>query len=157
MDNIILNFLISPLVWEVIIGLYVIKKSVCLVPQNGGFMVYIMGPYSQTFSAGVNFIIPFIQTIAADRNLKEQSLHITSQSVITRDNITLNIDGILSLKVVDAAAAGNNIMDYKLSVIQLAMTTMRNAVGSLELDECFQNRDTINSKILTVMTETTQS
>jgi regulator of protease activity HflC (stomatin/prohibitin superfamily) len=84
-------------------------------------------------------------------------LHITSQSVITRDNITLNIDGILSLKVVDAAAAGNNIMDYKLSVIQLAMTTMRNAVGSLELDECFQNRDTINSKILTVMTETTQS
>ncbi len=59
--------------------------------------------------------------------------------------------------MVDAAAAGNNIMDYKLSVIQLAMTTMRNAVGSLELDECFQNRDTINAKILTVMTETTQS
>ena len=55
-------------------------------------------------------------------------------------------DGILFLKVVDAAAATNNIKDYRLSVIQLAMTSMRNAIGSLELDECFQNRDAINAK-----------
>lgn len=156
MDNIILNFLTSPLVWGAVIGLYAIKKSVYFVPQNRGFVVYTMGKYSQTLSAGVNFIIPFIQTVAADRNLKEQSLNITSQSAITRDNITLNIDGILFLKVVDAAAATNNITDYKLSVIQLAMTTMRNAIGSLELDECFQNRDAINAKILTAMTEATQ-
>jgi regulator of protease activity HflC (stomatin/prohibitin superfamily) len=156
MDNIILNFVTSPLVWGAIIGLYAIKKSVYFVPQNRGFVVYTMGKYSQTLSAGVNFIIPFIQTVAADRNLKEQSLIITSQSAITRDNITLNIDGILFLKVVDAAAATNNITDYKLSVIQLAMTTMRNAIGSLELDECFQNRDSINAKILTAMTEATQ-
>lgn len=156
MDNIILNFLTSPLVWGAIIGLYAIKKSVYFVPQNRGFVVYTMGKYSQTLAAGVNFIIPFIQTVAADRNLKEQSLIITSQSAITRDNITLNIDGILFLKVVDAAAATNNITDYKLSVIQLAMTSMRNAIGSLELDECFQNRDAINAKILSAMTEATQ-
>lgn len=156
MENLILNFVTSPLVWLAIIGLYAIKKSVYFVPQNRGFVVYTMGKYSQTLSAGVNFIIPFIQTVAADRNLKEQSLNITSQSAITRDNITLNIDGILFLKVVDAAAATNNITDYKLSVIQLAMTTMRNAIGSLELDECFQNRDAINAKILTAMTEATQ-
>lgn len=156
MENLLLNFLTSPLVWLAIIGLYAIKKAVYFVPQNRGFVVYTMGKYSQTLSAGVNFIIPFIQTVAADRNLKEQSLNITSQSAITRDNITLNIDGILFLKVVDAAAATNNITDYKLSVIQLAMTTMRNAIGSLELDECFQNRDAINAKILTAMTEATQ-
>ena len=156
MDNIILNFLTSPLVWGAIIGLYAIKKSVYFVPQNRGFVVYTMGKYSQTLGAGVNFIIPFVQTVAADRNLKEQSLIITSQSAITRDNITLNIDGILFLKVVDAAAATNNITDYKLSVIQLAMTSMRNAIGSLELDECFQNRDAINAKILSAMTEATQ-
>ena len=156
MDNIILNFVTSPLVWGAIIGLYAIKKSVYFVPQNRGFVVYTMGKYSQTLGAGVNFIIPFVQTVAADRNLKEQSLIITSQSAITRDNITLNIDGILFLKVVDAAAATNNITDYKLSVIQLAMTSMRNAIGSLELDECFQNRDAINAKILSAMTEATQ-
>ena len=102
MDNIILNFVTSPLVWGAIIGLYAIKKSVYFVPQNRGFVVYTMGKYSQTLAAGVNFIIPFIQTVAADRNLQEQSLNITSQSAITRDNITLNIDGILFLKVVDA-------------------------------------------------------
>ncbi|MFT7387840.1 MAG: regulator of protease activity HflC (stomatin/prohibitin superfamily) [Candidatus Endobugula sp.] len=80
-----------------------------------------------------------------------------SQSAITKDNITLNIDGILFMKVVDAAAAAtNNITDYKLSVTQLAMTSMRNAIGSLELDECFQNRDAINAKILNSMTEATQ-
>lgn len=146
MDNIILNFLTSPLAWGAIIGLYAIKKSVYFVPQNRGFVVYTMGKYSQTLAAGVNFIIPFIQTVAADRNLKEQSLIITSRSAITRDNITLNIDGILFLKVVDAAAATNNITGYRLSVIQLAMTSMRNAIGSLELDECFQNRDAINAK-----------
>jgi len=114
-----------------------------------------MGKYDKTLSAGINFIIPFIQTIAADRNLKEQSLEITSQSAITKDNITLEIDGILFMKVTDAAAATNNVTDYKMAVTQLAMTTMRNAIGSLELDDCFQNRDAINAQILSAMTEAT--
>ena len=78
-----------------------------------------------------------MQSVAANRNLKEQSLEIISQAAITKDNITLEIDGILFLKVTDAAAATNNITDYKQSVTQLAMTTMRNAIGSMELDECF--------------------
>jgi regulator of protease activity HflC (stomatin/prohibitin superfamily) len=114
-----------------------------------------MGKYSGTLNAGINFIIPFIQVVAADRNLKEQSLEISSQSAITKDNITLQIDGILFMKVTDAAAATNNVTDYKMSVTQLAMTTMRNAIGSMELDECFQNRDVINGNILTAMTEAT--
>lgn len=156
MEYDLFDFLTSPLVWAAIIVLFTIKKSVYFVPQNRGFVVYTMGKYSQTLSAGINFIIPFVQTVAADRNLKEQSLDISSQSAITKDNITLNIDGILFMKVVDAAAATNNITDYKLSVTQLAMTTMRNAIGSLELDDCFQNRDAINAKILSAMTEATQ-
>jgi len=151
-----INFLTSPLVWVAIIVLVLIKKSIHFVPQNRGFVVYTMGKYSQTLGAGVNFIVPFIQSIAADRNLKEQSLEITSQSAITKDNITLNIDGILFMKVIDAAAATNNITDYKMAVTQLAMTTMRNSIGSLELDECFQNRDSINATILSAMTEATQ-
>jgi len=156
MQNELFDFLTSPLVWIAVIVLFTIKKSVYFVPQNRGFVVYTMGKYTQTLSAGINFIIPFVQTVAADRNLKEQSLIIVSQSAITKDNITLNIDGILFMKVVDAAAATNNITDYKLSVTQLAMTSMRNAIGSLELDECFQNRDAINAKILSSMTEATQ-
>ncbi|MBL4867755.1 MAG: peptidase [Pseudomonadales bacterium] len=145
----------SPLLWLTIVGLFALKKGILFVPQNRGYVVYTLGKYSGTLSAGLNFIIPFVQTVAADRNLKEQSLEINSQSAITKDNITLQIDGILFMKVTDAAAATNNISDYKLAVIQLAMTTMRNAIGSMELDECFQNRDLINGSILTAMTEAT--
>jgi len=114
-----------------------------------------LGKYSKTLGAGLNFIIPYVQSVAADRNLKEQSLEIISQPAITKDNITLDIDGILFMKVTDASAATNNITDYKLAVTQLAMTTMRNAIGSMELDDCFQNRDAINAQILASMTEAT--
>ncbi len=154
MDS-ILDILTNPLAWIAIVGLYALKKGVLFVPQNRGYVIYTLGKYSGTLSAGLNFVIPFIQRVAADRNLKEQSLEISSQSAITKDNITLQIDGILFMKVTDAAAATNNVTDYKMSVTQLAMTTMRNAIGSMELDECFQNRDLINGNILTAMTEAT--
>jgi len=145
----------NPMLWLTIVILYTLKKGIYFVPQNRGYVIYTLGKYSKTLSAGLNFIIPYVQSVAADRNLKEQSLEIISQPAITKDNITLDIDGILFMKVTDAAAATNNISDYKLSVTQLAMTTMRNAIGSMELDECFQNRDAINAQILTAMTEAT--
>lgn len=150
-----ISIITSPLLWITIVGLFALKKGILFVPQNRGYVIYTLGKYSGTLSAGLNFIVPFVQRVAADRNLKEQSLEISSQSAITKDNITLEIDGILFMKVTDAAAATNNVTDYKLSVIQLAMTTMRNAIGSMELDECFQNRDVINLSILTAMTEAT--
>ncbi|MDO6505715.1 stomatin-like protein [Colwellia sp. 4_MG-2023] len=149
------QLLTNPILWLTIVILYTLKKGIYFVPQNRGYVIYTLGKYNKTLSAGLNFIIPFVQSVAADRNLKEQSLEIISQAAITKDNITLDIDGILFLKVIDAAAATNNITDYKLSVTQLAMTTMRNAIGSMELDECFQNRDMINAQILNAMTEAT--
>jgi regulator of protease activity HflC (stomatin/prohibitin superfamily) len=153
--NLFENIISSPAFWITIVILYTLKKGIYFVPQNRGYVIYTLGKYNKTLSAGLNFIIPFVQSVAADRNLKEQSLEIMSQPAITRDNITLEIDGILFMKVTDAAAATNNITDYKLSVTQLAMTTMRNAIGSMELDECFQNRDAINAQILGAMTEAT--
>ncbi len=155
MNTVIENILTSPVLWLTIVILYTLKRGIYFVPQNRGYVIYTLGKYSKTLSAGLNFIIPYMQSVAADRNLKEQSLEITSQPAITKDNITLEIDGILFMKVTDAAAATNNITDYKLSVTQLAMTTMRNAIGSMELDECFQNRDGINAQILSAMTEAT--
>lgn len=149
------QLLTNPILWLTIVILYTLKKGIYFVPQNRGYVIYTLGKYNKTLSAGLNFIVPFVQSVAADRNLKEQSLEIISQAAITKDNITLEIDGILFLKVIDAAAATNNITDYKLSVTQLAMTTMRNAIGSMELDECFQNRDMINAQILNAMTEAT--
>ena len=153
--DILQSLLTSPFLWLAVVALYTLKKGIHFVPQNRGYVIYTLGKYDKTLKAGLNFIIPFIQTVAADRNLKEQSLDISAQAAITKDNITLLLDGILFMKVTDAAAATNNITDYKVSVVQLAMTTMRNAIGEMELDECFQSRDAINAKILTAMTEAT--
>ena len=156
MSDLLLDLITSPLAWLVVVILLTIKKAVYFVPQNRGYVIYSLGRYSKTLSAGLNFLIPFVERVAADRNLKEQSLDIASQSAITKDNISLQIDGILFMKVVDAGAATNNVTNYKMAVTQLAMTTMRNAIGSMELDECFQNRDVINNHILTSMSEATQ-
>lgn len=153
--NAIIAIISSPYLWIGLAVLYTLKKGIHFVPQNRGYVIYTMGRYDKTLKAGINFIIPFIQTVAADRNLKEQSLNISSQTAITKDNISLDIDGILFMKVTDAAAATNNVNDYKISVQQLAMTTMRNAIGSMELDDCFQSRDMINATILKAMTEAT--
>lgn len=154
--NTAIDILLTPWLWVAVVVIFTIQRSVLFIPQNRGYVIYTFGRYSGTLQAGLNFIVPFIQRVAADRNLKEQSLDISSQLAITKDNITLELDGILFMKVTDAAAATNNITDYKLAVVQLATTTMRNAIGSMELDQCFQNRDNINASILASMTEATQ-
>lgn len=152
----LVDVLSSPTFWFVAVTLFTLKKGIYFVPQNRGFVIYRMGKYTRTLSSGVNFIVPFIDSVAADRNLKEQTLTVPHQSAITKDNVALMIDGVLFIKVVDAASATNNITDYKLAVTQLAMTSMRNAIGTMELDECFQNRAAINAEIQKAMLEATQ-
>ncbi len=146
----------SPTLWIVAVILFTLKKGVYFVPQNRGFVIYRMGKYTRTLGSGLNWIIPFFDSVAADRNLKEQTLLVPHQSAITKDNVALMIDGVLFIKVIDAAAATNNITDYKLATTQLAMTSMRNAIGTMELDECFQNRAAINAEIQKAMLEATQ-
>lgn len=155
MDS-VFGLLTSPAFWFAIVFLYTLKKGIHFVPQNRGYVIYRFGKYTKTLSSGLNFIVPYIESIEADRNLKEQTLVIPQQSAITKDNIALMIDGVLFIKVIDAAAATNNITDYKLACTQLAMTSMRNAIGSMELDDCFQNRAAINAKIQEAMQEATQ-
>ena len=155
MDS-LMGILSSFVFWAVVVLLFTLKKGIHFVPQNRGYVIYRFGKYTKTLSSGLNFIVPFIESIEADRNLKEQTLIIPQQSAITKDNIALMIDGVLFIKVIDAAAATNNITDYKLACTQLAMTSMRNAIGSMELDDCFQNRAAINAKIQEAMQDATQ-
>lgn len=150
------SILTSPAFWVALVLLYTLKKGIHFVPQNRGYVIYRFGKYTKTLSSGLNFIVPYVESVEADRNLKEQSLVIPKQSAITKDNIALSIDGVLFIKVIDAAAATNNITDYKLACTQLAMTSMRNAIGSMELDDCFQNRSAINAKIQEAMQGATE-
>jgi len=150
------SFLSSPTFWIAAVLLFTLKKGIHFVPQNRGYVIYRMGKYTRTLSSGLNWIVPFVDSVAADRNLKEQTLLVPHQSAITKDNVALMIDGVLFIKVIDAASATNNITDYKLAITQLAMTSMRNAIGTMELDECFQNRAAINAEIQKAMLEATQ-
>jgi regulator of protease activity HflC (stomatin/prohibitin superfamily) len=154
--NAVFSLLSNPMFWIAAVLLFTLKKGIHFVPQNRGYVIYRFGKYTKTLTSGLNYIIPFVDTIAADRNLKEQTLTVPHQSAITKDNVALMIDGVLFIKVIDAAAATNNVTDYKLATTQLAMTSMRNAIGTMELDECFQNRAAINAEIQKAMFEATQ-
>jgi regulator of protease activity HflC (stomatin/prohibitin superfamily) len=155
MDS-LFSFFATPYFWATVVILFMLKKTIYFVPQNRGYVIYRMGKYTRTLSSGFNWIFPFLDSVAADRNLKEQTLLVPHQSAITKDNVALMIDGVLFIKVIDAASATNNITDYKLATTQLAMTSMRNAIGTMELDECFQNRAAINAEIQKAMLEATQ-
>jgi regulator of protease activity HflC (stomatin/prohibitin superfamily) len=126
----------------------VVFKGVKFVPQNRAYVVERFGRYQSTRTAGLNLIIPFIDRIAYDRSLKEQAVDVPSQSAITQDNISLAVDGVLYLKVIDPYKASYGVEDYVFAVTQLAQTTMRSEIGKMPLDKTFEERDALNTAIV---------
>jgi regulator of protease activity HflC (stomatin/prohibitin superfamily) len=125
-----------------------LKTGIKFVPQNHAYVVERFGKYHSTKEAGLNFIIPFIDRIAADRSLKEQAVDIPRQGGITKDNISLSVDGVLYFRVLDPYKATYGVDDYIFAVTQLAQTTMRSELGKMELDKTFEERDTLNANIV---------
>lgn len=125
-----------------------VKSSIKFVPQNRAFVVERFGKYNKTMEAGLNFLMPFIDKVAYDRSLKEQAVDVPSQGAITRDNITLVVDGVLYLKVLDPYKASYGVDNYVYAVMQLAQTTMRSEIGKMELDKTFEEREALNINIV---------
>ncbi len=134
-----------------IVVLVLLKGSVKFVPQNRAYIVERFGRYNKTMTAGLNFLVPFIDKVSANRNLKEQAINVAKQSAITADNINLGIDGILYIKVIDPFKATYGVENYGYAVSQLAQTTMRSEIGKLELDKTFEERDTLNVNIVSAI------
>ena len=149
----ILNILFSVEAFALIFILFLLKKSIIFVPQNRAWLVERFGKYLATKEAGLNFIMPFIDRVAGDRSLKEQAIDVPSQSAITRDNITLSVDGVLYFRVLDPYKATYGVDDYIFAVTQLAQTTMRSELGKLELDRTFEERATLNINIVQAINE----
>lgn len=126
----------------------ILKSGIKFVPQNRAYIVERFGKYHSTKEAGLNFVIPFIDRIAADRSLKEQAVDIPSQGGITRDNISLTVDGVLYFRVLDPYKATYGVDNYIFAVTQLAQTTMRSELGKMELDKTFEERDQLNANIV---------
>lgn len=147
--NLIFNFWVGLAILTVIL----VKSSYKLVPQNRAFVVERFGKYNKTMEAGLNFLVPFIDKVSYDRNLKEQAVDVPSQSAITRDNISLVVDGVLYLKVLDPYKASYGVDDYIYAVTQLAQTTMRSEIGKIELDKTFEEREVLNTNIVAQINE----
>ena len=149
MDFINLGTLV-PIVIAVIV-VYVLFQVARVVPQRENFVVERLGKYNKTLSAGFHLLVPFIDRVAYKHTLKEQAVDVPSQSCITRDNIAVEIDGILYIQVVDAQLASYGIENYFFATAQLAQTTLRSEVGKIELDRTFEERDLINAQVVSAV------
>lgn len=130
-----------------------IKTAVRFVPQNMAYIIERFGKYNKTMEAGLNILIPFIDRVAYQRSLKEQAVDVPSQSAITKDNISLVVDGVLYMKVLDPYKASYGVDEYEYAVTQLAQTTMRSEIGKMDLDKTFEERESLNANIVTAINE----
>lgn len=119
-----------------------------VVPQRSVYIVERLGKYNRSLDAGFHILIPFIDKIAYKQNLKEQAIDVASQMCITKDNIAVEVDGILYLQVIDPQKASYGIDNYKFAVIQISQTTMRSVMGKMELDKTFEEREAVNATIV---------
>ncbi len=133
--------------------LLILNSSVKFVPQNTALVVERFGKFHKTMTAGLNFVVPFIDRVAYRVSLKEMALDVPGQTAITKDNITLNVDGVLYMKVLDPEKASYGIDSYVFGVTQLAQTTMRSEIGKITLDKTFEERDSLNIAIVNTINE----
>ncbi|GEO03541.1 paraslipin [Adhaeribacter aerolatus] len=127
---------------------FLFLSALKVVPQRSVFIVERLGKYHASLEPGFHVLIPFIDKIVYRHTLKEQAIDVPPQNCITRDNIAVEVDGILYLQVVDPAKSSYGIDNYRFAAIQIAQTTMRSVVGKLELDRTFEERETINASIV---------
>jgi regulator of protease activity HflC (stomatin/prohibitin superfamily) len=141
-----------PLILFVIAMIFVVR-AVKVVPQQNAWVVERLGKYHTTLAPGLNFLVPFIDTVAYRHSLKEIPLDVPSQVCITRDNTQLQVDGILYFQVTDPMRASYGSSNYIVAVTQLAQTSLRSVIGKLELDKTFEERDIINAQVVAAIDE----
>ncbi|HCF94041.1 MAG: stomatin-like protein [Verrucomicrobiota bacterium] len=135
----------------IVIVIFAFISNIKVVPQRSAFIIERLGKYNGTLEAGLHFLVPLLDRVAYKHTLKEQAVDVAPQICITKDNISVEVDGILYMQVVDAQKASYGIGDYIFASTQLAQTTMRSVIGKLELDKTFEERDTINGSIVSAV------
>ena len=132
----------------IILFVIILSRSARVVPQKTVFIVERLGKYAATLEAGFHILIPFIDRVAYKHSLKENAIDVPEQSCITKDNIQVEVDGILYFLIMDPVKASYGINDYAFAAIQLAQTTMRSEIGKMQLDKTFEEREKINMEIV---------
>ena len=139
----------------ILVVLLVVITNIVIVPQSMVYVVERLGSYSDTWSAGLHVKIPFIERIAKKVSLKEQVADFPPQPVITRDNVTMQIDTVVFFQITDPKLYTYGVESPISAIENLSATTLRNIIGEMELDSTLTSRDTINTKIRVILDEAT--
>src|SRR3954462_6867874 len=135
-----------------IIGL----KTIKIVPQKQALIVERLGKFHRTADAGLNTIVPFVDAVRATIDLREQITKIEPQSVITRDNVTMEVDAVIYSVIVDPVRATYEVQNLRWGLEQLTLSALRNVIGQLDLDHTLASRDTTNSQLRAALDTATQ-
>jgi regulator of protease activity HflC (stomatin/prohibitin superfamily) len=146
--------LIAPII-IIIIVLGILVKNIRIVPQARAFVIERLGAYSTTWNVGLHMKIPFIERVAKNVSLKEQVYDFPPQPVITKDNVTMQIDTVLYFEITDPKLYTYGVESPITAIENLSATTLRNIIGELELDQTLTSRDVINTKMRTILDEAT--
>jgi len=140
-----------------VITIVLLIKTAVIVPQRSEYVIERLGKYSQSLSAGFHILVPFLDKVAYKRSLKEEVMDIPSQDCITTDNVTVSVDGILYIQVIDSKLSAYGIDNYKFAAGQLAQTSLRSVIGKIELDRTFEERDSLNRQVVAAIDEAAQN
>ncbi len=143
-----IDFFLACAAGAVILGVAVGRKVFMIVSERENIVRERFGQFDSVLDPGLHFMLPVLHRAAYRVEMREQVIDVPPQSCITRDNIQVEVDGIVYLKVVDAKDASYGIGDYRLAAINLAQTTMRSEIGKLTLEQTFSERDTVNERIV---------
>ena len=152
-----MDFPVSSVVAILLLGLFLLllAKTVRIVPQASVYVIERLGRYSRTLDPGIHLLVPVLDKVRVRMDVREQVVAFPPQAVITKDNLVVGIDSVIYYTPTDVAAATYQIEDYVAAIEQLVVTTLRNVVGGLALEEALTGRDAINSQLATVLDEAT--
>ncbi|WP_137121604.1 SPFH domain-containing protein [Segeticoccus rhizosphaerae] len=138
-----------------ILAVIVIWRTIKIVPQQSSLIIERLGRYSRTLTPGIHFLVPFVDKVRANVDLREQVVSFPPQPVITSDNLVVSIDTVIYYAVMDAKSAVYEIANFIQGIEQLTVTTLRNVIGSLDLEQTLTSRDMINAQLRGVLDEAT--
>ena len=144
-----LNFI----VWGIVFIILIIRffTSIRLVPTQSAYIVERLGKYHKTLGPGFHALIPFLDRVAYIQDLKEQTIEVPPQECFTKDEVRIEVDGVMYLSVVDPVRASYGATSYPIASMELAQTTTRSVIGTLQLDQTFEERDLISARVVEVL------
>lgn len=135
------------LVAIIVVFFLIVSLGIKIVPQSDIWVIERLGKFNKTLNGGFHLIFPVLDQVRSKMTVREELIDIPRQSVITKDNVNIAVDGIVYIKVEDARDATYNVIDYKKAITNLAMTTLRGEIGAMALDDTLSSRDKLNAKL----------